>query len=66
MAVEEPTGVTALDRMRERLTETESRCPACGSDAAEWTCETDGSEVRYERTCPSCGAVASRTLRLGQ
>jgi|JXWS01.1.fsa_nt_gb transcription elongation factor Elf1 len=64
MAIQGPTGVSALDRMRERLTETESRCPACGSDAAEWTCETDGGRVRYERTCPSCGATAERTVRL--
>jgi len=64
MAVQGPTGITALDRMRDRLTETESRCPECGSDAAEWRCETDGGRVRYERTCPSCDAVASRTLRL--
>lgn len=65
MAVQGPTGVSALARMRERLTETESRCPACGSDAAEWTCETDGARVQYERTCPSCGATAERTVRLG-
>lgn len=66
MAVDGPTGTTALDRMQDRLARTESRCPECGSDAAEWTCETDGGRVRYERTCPSCGAVASRTLRLRQ
>ncbi|WP_254822464.1 HVO_0649 family zinc finger protein [Haloglomus halophilum] len=64
MAVQGPTGITALDRLRDRLTETESRCPECGSDAAEWRCETDGGRVRYQRTCQSCNAVASRTLRL--
>jgi ribosomal protein L32 len=64
MAVQGPTGVSALDRLRDRLTETVSRCPECGCDDAEWHCETDGGQVRYERTCPSCGATADRTVDL--
>lgn len=66
MAIDGSSGVSALDRMRDRLSRTESKCPECGSRNAEWDCERDGTEVLFERTCPDCGAVADRTLRMGR
>jgi phage FluMu protein Com len=52
-------GKTRFERLLTRYEETEKKCPACGyvDEAGNWTSETDGREVVYRHTCPSCAAV---------
>ena len=41
-------------------------CPECGyeDEAGNWTGETNGGVVAYQHECPSCRAVAERTITL--
>jgi predicted RNA-binding Zn-ribbon protein involved in translation (DUF1610 family) len=58
-------GTTPLDRLRAYYEGTPMRCLSCGAaDDADWRARTTGGTVRYEYTCPSCGATESRTVRL--
>ena len=68
MAVERRGGTTALDRLREHYVATEATCPECGYDdrSGRWEAQTTGDRVYYRHTCPSCGAVWTRTLRLNR
>ncbi len=56
-----------FDRLRQRLEDDELRCRACGHRDPDggWRVTAAGSRVRYEYTCPSCGAHETKTMRLG-
>lgn len=55
---------SALERLKNHYNTTELVCPACGheDETTGWTGETDGTNARYSRECPSCGAVQEYTL----
>ena len=59
-------GMTPLDRLRDHYDHVDMTCPECGYEDAdgEWVSETDGSQIRYQHICPSCGKVQHRTITL--
>jgi len=49
-----------LERLRRRFENTPTKCPECGyvdEDIANWRSHTDGRQVVYHHTCPSCDAA---------
>jgi DNA-directed RNA polymerase subunit RPC12/RpoP len=65
MSVQRPGGTTPLDRFAQQ-SDSGLTCPRCGyvDENGRWRAATSGDRVRYEHQCPSCGSVATRTLRL--
>ncbi|MCU4924431.1 hypothetical protein OB905_00325 [Halobacteria archaeon AArc-dxtr1] len=55
-----------FDRLRRALDDADFRCLECGfvDQDGGWRAVTTGSAVTYRRSCPGCGAVATRELRL--
>ncbi|MFB6108468.1 MAG: HVO_0649 family zinc finger protein [Haloplanus sp.] len=60
------TGSSAFDRLRSHYDESSRICPKCGYEDTDggWRVTTTGSRVHYRHLCPSCGATATRELRL--
>ena len=57
-------GRTALERLLWRYENTVTKCPECGylDEEGNWTSQTDGREIMYHHTCPSCGASRDHTF----
>lgn len=53
-----------FETLKQVFDESALRCGACGyfDEDGEWEATTDGSAVRYEHVCPSCGAQNLRTI----
>jgi predicted RNA-binding Zn-ribbon protein involved in translation (DUF1610 family) len=66
MATDRGSGTTPLDRLKTQY-DREIRCRECGfvDDDGEWQARTTGDRVDYRHICPSCGAVETRRLELG-
>ena len=64
MKTPSPLGATPFDRVRPAITD--DRCRDCGhvDERADWNVRVAGREVRYERTCRSCGATNRRALHI--
>lgn len=60
------SGTTALDRLKAQY-DRDLRCRECGfvDTGGEWQAKTTGRRVDYRHLCPSCGAVETRTVKLG-
>jgi ribosomal protein S27AE len=67
MGVSGGAGTNPLERFADRLTRDEPTCPECGyrDEEGSWRAETTGDRVVYRHLCPSCGAMRTRELRLG-
>ncbi|MFB6220141.1 MAG: HVO_0649 family zinc finger protein [Halolamina sp.] len=61
------TGRSPLEGLKHHYDTAYIVCPACGHEDSDggWVVETDGTDARYSRECPSCGAVEERTVSLG-
>lgn len=67
MAVSGRSGITAFDRLGDRIQTTEKRCPTCGytDEEGNWTNGTTGNRVVYQHVCPRCGAEREYVIKLG-
>ena len=66
MSIRRDGGATPLDRLKAQY-DRDLRCRECGfvDRDGEWQAQTTGNRISYRHLCPSCGAVETRTLRLG-
>lgn len=57
---------SAFERLKAHYDHEELVCPECGyeDEDGQWVSETDGSVVKYNHECPSCGAVRAHTIDL--
>ncbi|WP_336346086.1 HVO_0649 family zinc finger protein [Halalkalicoccus ordinarius] len=55
---------TSFERVRRRYETTEKKCPTCGyiDKEGNWTSETDGQQIVYHHTCPSCDTNREHTF----
>ncbi|WP_255170461.1 HVO_0649 family zinc finger protein [Natrononativus amylolyticus] len=55
-----------FERLRQKFDDGDRRCRECGYVDADggWRVTAAGSEVRYQRMCPTCDAVEVREMRL--
>lgn len=62
------TGSTPLERLLHRYETTDTKCPNCGyiDDEPNWTSQTEGKQIVYNHTCPSCGDERQHVFTLGQ
>lgn len=55
---------SAFEKLKQKFDEDDLKCEECGhlDEEGEWETSMDGSTIRYEHECPSCGATMTRTI----
>ena len=68
MSSQRENAPTAFGGLQAYVERSRLRCPACGHVDAdgEWEVATSGGRVRYRHVCPSCEAVDTFDLTLGE